>query len=697
MQEEVRNVELTVIEGGQKNEPTGDYIKETFGEGGHLSKLIPGYEPRDGQIRMARAIDNGIRKQAHIIAEGPTGTGKSLAYSTPAAYHAAYTGKRVCIVTANKNLQRQIYEKDLALLRDAVPWKFTYAVRKGISSYLCARDRDSEKYREFLLQGNLSHGEENMVHETAEWAENTRTGDFEESPGPPHKIWSQFATTRDDCNGRKCFAYDECFVAAAKAKADNADIIVTNYHLLFIHLKLGETSKILPPFDVVILDEAHRAAKTARDFFGDEITFSSLYRCVTNMHMVDVRGFKKRGERIRTKLLDEARKVWTVLAARARDRKAIFEKKTPLDSERLEEALAEAVTFYGELAAKIDPGPKKGRIQNATEARMATEAENYRKLKGKCEEKREQLFQFRDCTAKGMVFFIEGSGREEKGKWVKLKSKAVEVGGYMHHALFKRFPTVVQTSATLAIRGGGKSNFEYVRREMGMNGIENISEIVVDSPFDWEKQGLLVIPRSMPVYQYGDESWDLEVCKHIEKTVNLVGGRTLGLFSSKRMMEAAAEHLRRKTGHTIYVQYEATNRELVDRFQRDVGSILLGTESFSEGVSIEGEACTCVVLDKIPFTPKNDPVMYGIEKALKARRSRQSSFDAYSLPEAIISFKQRVGRLIRTVNDVGVVVVLDKRLHTKGYRHQFTRSVAFDRVHDDLGDITPFLRRVGAL
>jgi len=686
-------MELKVIEGGALREPSGDYIKDTFGNGGHLAKLISGYEPRDGQIKMSRMIDKGIRENTHIIAEGPTGTGKSLAYSVPASYHAAHSGKRVCIVTANKNLQRQIYEKDLKTLSDAVPWRFTYAVRKGINSYLCMRDFDNEKYRELLSGGGFSLEEEQLIRETAEWAENTRTGDFEESPGPGYKIWGSFATTREDCTGRKCGWFQECHVKAAKERADMADIIVTNYHLLFVHLKLGEASKVLPDFDVVILDEAHRAAKTARDFFGEEVTWGSIYRCVTNMHMVELSGYKAKGAKLREDILNESRNLWTGLAARARDRKAIIDPGSPLRSQRLEELLEQAADYYTEVANKMT-GP---RAHHRAEAHRTAVADNYLSLADKCKERREVLFQFRDATMKGLVFFIEGSGQEEKGKWVKLKSKAVDVGGYMHHALFKRFPTVVQTSATLAIRGGGKSNFEYVRREMGMNGIDNIAEITVDSPFNWAKQGLLVIPKSMPEYKYGDDSWDKEICKHVEKVVNLVGGRTLGLFTSFRMMRMAAEHLKKTTGYKIYTQGDATNRELAEKFQAEVGSILLGTESFSEGVSIEGEACSCVILDKIPFITKNDPVMYGIEKRLKAQRSRMSSFETYSLPEAIISFKQRVGRLIRTVNDVGVVVVLDKRLHTKRYRHQFIKSVPFDRVHDDIADIRPFLKRVGAL
>lgn len=693
---------FTVIDGGLKQEPGGDYIKEALGKGGHLSRVIDGYEPREGQIRMAQAIDNGIRRQVHIIAEGPTGTGKSLAYAVPASYHAAYRGLRVCIVTANKNLQRQIYDKDLELLSKAVPWKFTFAVRKGISSYLCERDLQKEKWRDFLLEGNLSEEEEQMVHETAEWAANTRTGDFEEkgNPGPSRKIWDQFSTSREECERRKCFAFEECHVANATAKANAAGIIVTNYHLLFTHLKLGPASKILPQFDVVILDEAHRAAKIARDFFGVEVTFGAIYRCVGKIHLVNLRGYPKKGEVIRNAVLAATRRLWTGLAARARARKSIIDERSPIESEELEGLLTEAKVFYAEVASKLDPGePRPGSIQRADEAMRAQEADNCRAASKKCGGIVDDLFAFRSASEEGKVFFIEGSGLEEKNKWVRLKSKAIDVGGYMHHGLFKRYPTVVQTSATLAIRGSGSdSQFEYIRKEMGMGWIDNVSEIVVDSPFNWAKQGLLVIPKSMPQYVYGDASWDKEICKHIEKTVNIVGGRTMALFTSFRMMKMAAEHLRKKTNHTLYVQGEATNRELADRFQRETDSVLFGTESFSEGVSIEGSACTCVILDKIPFLHKNDPVMYGIDRDLRKKGiTNRSSFDTYSLPEAIISFKQRAGRLIRTVNDVGVVVVLDKRLHTKGYRNQFIKSVSFDKVHDNLSAIKPFLKRVGAL
>ncbi len=1005
---------LVVLDGGTRPEPEGDYIQQVFGDGGFLAAQIPGYRPRDGQIKLARAIDRGIRDGHHVIGEGPTGSGKSFAYSVPAVYHAVFNAKRVCIVTANKNLQRQIYQKDLADLAKAVPWKFTYAIRKGHNSYLCLRNLNAGAWQQLLFD---EPDNAEMINATNEWAETTITGDFEESPGAPPKVWASFSTSREDCDGRKCGDFDDCFAKKARDRAASAQIIVTNYHLLFLHLKLGAESKILPEFDVVIMDECfpagtlvgdnpieriqvgelvqsydeetgefvhrrvvrvfaskpsglvrltigarmivctpghpfltdrgwipahllhvgssvlscasesdhgrdamlrvrrdrswersrhgdlqvstpglllpgarngrstrfidavrngsirssaaakfgtdafqeshaqsrcaiedvysakgdrastadsrrqrnrpdssaeaaiqrspsgiewirsmgnretnsmaetsvrqsrhqllagyreqsaedrrrsrwvvprikdtktggcstgplpvwsrvdgievlesgsdgtygglcpdglvynlevegthtylvenvvvhncHRAANIAREFFGQEVTFGQIYRCVNAMHMVDVRGFKGKGQELRDKVLRATSVLWAELTRRARSRDHILSQKRPLPSEPLEALLEEAAQFYVDVAAALSP---QGSLVPLSVQKTA-EGNAYAKLVGKCREKAVQLGEFRVVASEHTTYFIEGSGSEEKGKYVKLKSKAIEVGGLMRHALFGRYATTVQTSATLAVRGGNGSDFAYLRREMGMGprqidgvlDILEVEELVVESPFNWPKQALLVIPRSMPEFKNNDETWDRAVCDHFEQIVNAVRGRTLGLFTSFRMLQKVKEHLRATTGWRILAQGEATNRELAEQFQADVGSVLLGTESFSEGVSIEGEACSCVVLDKIPFLNQDDPVIQAIDHRLKVRGGRENVFQTHMLPEAIISFKQRVGRLIRTVKDVGVVVVLDRRLLTKPYRTQFLKSIPPIRKEEGLNAIGPFLHGVGAL
>lgn len=687
---------LVVLDGGKRPEPPGDYIQEVFGPNGYLAAQVSGYLPRPGQIKLARAIDRGIREGYHVTGEGPTGTGKSLAYSVPAVYHAVFNGLRVGIITANKNLQRQIYNKDLADLARAVPWKFRYAIRKGHNSYLCLRDYEDGDWQQLYSESGI---DSDMVAATDEWAQNTDTGDFEDSPGPSPKIWAAFSTSREDCDGRKCRNFEDCYAKAARDRAADAHIIVTNYHLFFLHLRLGEGSNILPKFDVVILDEAHNAANIAREFFGEEVSWGAIYRCIAALHMVDLRGFKTRATKLREEVMRELGAVWHELAGRARARKHIFEARDQLPSKALEDKLMEADAFYRELAQALAGDGNKSLLA----VTRGAEADKYNKLAIKCREKAAALAKFRGLDDEGRTtYFIEGSGNEEKGKYVRLKSKAIEIGGYMRRHLFERFPTVVQTSATLAVRGGAAGDFAYLRREMGMGRFADIEdlkvdELVVESPFNWQRQALLVIPRSMPEFVNGSDTWDRAVCDHLERAVNAVRGRTLGLFTSYRMLQKAAEHLRTRTRWRVLVQGEATNRELAQQFQSDINSVLLGTESFSEGVSIEGEACTCVVLDKIPFLNQDDPIIQALDKKLKQRGGHENVFQTHMLPEAIISFKQRVGRLIRTVNDVGVVVVLDKRLITKPYRTQFLKSIPPIRKEESIDAIEPFLRGMGAL
>lgn len=680
---------LSVLPGGV-GQP--DYIDDVFGPRGYLSKQVPGYKPRPGQIELARAIDKGIREGRHVIGEGPTGTGKSLAYSVPAAYHAVHNKKRVLIVTANKTLQAQIVNKDLKDLLMAVPWHFTYAVRKGISSYLCARDYREQKWKE------VENEDPAVTADTCEWADITETGDFEESPGPPAKIWTAFSTTNEECDGPKsCRDRDDCFVIKAKDRAAKAHIVVTNYHLLYRHLNHVASERpgsVLPPFDVAILDEAHNAANIARDFLGEEATvgFHSVYRCVSGMHLVEVASLRTRCLDARHRVLDESRRFWAEMNARARADKRIFHNPGDCKTEDLENLLREAHGLYLQLADTLSVAIPLRSSRSGAARNVA--AAGYQVSADRCAKVIDKLVAFRTQKFQGLVYFLEGSGIEDRGGTVKLRSKALRVGRFMRESLFLPIPTVIQTSATLAVKGGA-SDFDYLKREMGMKDLSNVDELTVSSPFNWPKQALLVIPQDMPIYKYengGSEEFDAAVQDRFEKIVRIVKGRTMGLFTSYKLMEKVRDSLRKsQVPYEVLVQREATNRELQQKFKRDISSVLLGTQSFSEGVDIQGEACTCVVLDKFNFTPENDPVLVGLAK------TDSNVFQHHQLPEAIISFKQRLGRLIRSVSDVGIVVVLDRRLLTKAYGKQFIASIPPLQIAHDLSAIAPFLRRVGAL
>jgi ATP-dependent DNA helicase DinG len=688
---------LVVLPGG--GEPSEDhYIDEVFGSHGPLAKHMPGYRPRPGQIAMARAVDRAIRHGHHLVVEGATGVGKSIAYAVPAIHHALEHDRRVCIVTANKNLQAQIANKDLPALQEATGWPFTYAVRKGLNSYLCERDFRAQKWHELQFEHGVTEEDMAKAYATNEWAMATPTGDFEDSPGPPRKVWSYFAIMdREDCDGRKCRVYRDCYARLAKERSDTAHVIVTNYHLFYLHLQSRDPSDpdragILPAFDIAILDEAHNAASIARDFFGAELTFSAIYKCVTNMHMIEVTGFKDRGIQLRAEVLDQLRWLWDQLAARARSGRHMFRGEGDCPTQGLEQALVEAGRFYSELATALTHRGKWGRGMG-TEVLVG----QYEKLADKCMNKIALLEEFRLGPGRPYrrgeerVYFVEGSGEEDKGKFVKLKSKMILVGPYLNAVLFEGFPTVVQTSATLAVKGRG-SDFAYLKHQMGIGRREDVDELVVSSPFDWPRQALLVVPANLPDCR--DEAWPTAVCRAFGDIVEAVRGRTLGLFTSFKMLHTVRDFLRterRDLSYQVLAQGDRTNAELQRQFREDVSSVLLGSESFAEGVDIQGEACTCVVLDKLPFIPPNDPLLKGLEA------HEQNVFASYQIPEAVISFKQRVGRLIRTVKDVGVIVVLDNRLWTKGYGKQFIRSIPPLQVAKDLDAIEPFLRRVGAL
>ena len=365
---------LSVLPGGL-GQPTADYIDDVFGPKGYLSKQVVGYRPRSGQIELARAIDKAIREGRHVIGEGPTGTGKSLAYSVPAAYHAVHNKKRVLIVTANKTLQAQIVNKDLKDLRNAVPWNFTYAVRKGIGSYLCARDYREKKWR------SVEDEDPAVVAETCDWADTTDDGDYETSPGPKPKIWMSFSTTNDECDGpKRCRDREDCFVIKAKDRAAGAHIVVTNYHLFYRHLShvaSGRPGSVLPPFDVAILDEAHNAANIARDFIGEEatVTFQTVYRCTTSLHLIDISSLKAQAFETRHVVMDEARRFWAEMTDRVRKNDRIFREPGDCKSEALEEHLEPdgILELHELLAFDTIEGqvPKQcGRVPNLPEAEL---------------------------------------------------------------------------------------------------------------------------------------------------------------------------------------------------------------------------------------------------------------------------------------------------------------------------------------
>ena len=627
-----------------------EYLQETFRPGGYLSRCLAGYAPRQGQIDYAEAVDLAIRQGSHLMVEGPTGTGKSLAYGVPAIYHAASSGKRVVIATSNIALQEQLMTKDLPLLAEALPWPFTYRMLKGKSNYLCMMRTEEERQD---AQGQLFPEEREQQAEILTWSSMTQEGDRSELPFEPKpRVWKQFSASSDECVGGKACSYaKECFSAQARAGLETAQVIVVNYSLLFSHIKVKEATGrdiILPAFDVLIMDEGHEAPEWARGFLGFRVSSFALDRVArdvgggdqadlisaseTFFHML---GSYYRSGRYKTRLKDRlSKKLWGDVYDHLMH-----------SSDQLE-------VMHG---AAEDPMERaKLRKSSKRAAQIALQLE--------------EAMLLHDSE---VAYYIE----EMKGGSVALCSKPAHVGEWVRDNLFDGLNTVVVTSATMTTNGG----FGYIAGELGA---DHYDELVVGSPFDWRRQTILVLP-TMPDPR--DRGFGDAVARKVLEAVEQSKGRTLALFTSYRNLNIAYELVKDAVPYCVMKQGDLPRTQLMEEFKDDVDSVLLATTSFWSGIDVPGAALSCLVVDKLPFPRPDDPVL-----DLLQERDNNCFFN-HSVPRAIISLKQGVGRLIRTVDDVGVVVLLDCRLTTKGYGKVFLNSLPAAGRTRKMSEIRRFL------
>ncbi len=617
-----------------------DYISQVFDHGGLFASRFPGYEAREGQVALARAVDEGMRSGRHVLGEGPCGTGKSVAYAVPAIWHSHVERKRVVIATANIALQEQLVRKDLPMLASVLPWKFSFALLKGRNNYLCL-DRLAESEARGELHGLFDHDFQGQLDAALAWAETTSSGDVSELPFiPAPQVWSKFSVSSDDCKSDKCQFREQCFSERARLAAQDADIVVTNYHLLFAHIALRQTTGqelVLPPFDLLILDEAHEAADIAREFFGfslSEHTFLRLASAAAEL------GNRK----LAADLRQEAQTLFEQVGTASR---------LPRHSRRLcSPGFASAAGLTRCLQSLIALANAKAEDDSCSNKARATARNVARNAGAACERLNEAV----ELSDNGKVYWVDV---DSKGR-PKLRAKRIDVGALLRAELFEKCPSVSLMSATLTTA----NTFEFVRRELGVP--ENAIELVAATPFDFEAQALLVVPEQLPDPR-APEFVDA-VSAVFRDVLDLCDGRTLGLFTSYRNLNAVYE---RVVGgrHRILRQGDLPRPELTRRFAQDVSSVLLGTESFWTGIDVAGEALTGLVIDKLPFPSPDDPVI----EAICERDPR--AFDNYLVPRAIIALRQGVGRLIRSKTDVGVVVILDKRIAEKGYGRRFLASL----------------------
>lgn len=659
----------------------GNYVDAVFGAGGILAEAFQGYEPRTGQVALATGIEESIAQGSTLLAEAPTGTGKSIAYSVPASWWAAKDnldrdGRGLprlpaVVVTANIALQEQIVGKDLPQLKKLLPWAFTFALMKGRQNYLCL-DKFDELGAEKLTITNQE--DRRQITEVEAWATRTKTGDLSELPFEPSKnVRRLIVIGQDDCTGKQCAHYDACHAERARAIAKDADIVVTNYHMFFVDLSLRKETDnaagILPEHKIVIFDEGHKAADIARDFFGFKVTRGGV-RAAARLLSAKATPKKEAVEidrELQRELQDEADRFFAVLRqyARSDEYETRLKDQHPVQSRQIIELLKRAAKLYREAANRPGWSPgRKRELQKASEKAYgyAVAIEAAMTLQG---------------ADGGNVFFIEESETN-----CALVMKPLKVADTLRESLFEtdRIRSAIVTSATLTASG----RFDFVATELGC---EKAEELVAASPFDWSKQCALIVPDRM-VDPRGDKFADM-VAETMVQTAELADGRMLGLFTSYRVLERAHKlFLDRGWGDRVMRQGEAPRTQLIARLKEEIGTVLLGTESFWAGVDVPGEALSVVVIDRLPFPSPEDPMLDAYESIHGSR-----TFKDYSMPRAVIALRQGFGRLIRTTADRGAVVVCDRRIVDKSFGRSFVKSLPPVRLTRDLHDVARMLGR----
>ena len=628
-------------------------MSELLGSDGPLAERLPGFSPREEQQRMAEAIEQAIARQQSLIVEAGTGTGKTFAYLMPALQ----SGKKVIISTGTRHLQDQLFGKDLPVIREALNAAVKTALLKGRSNYLCWHrlgTADSEGRR-------LSRVQLHEIGEIEAWSRRTRTGDVAELGTVPEDsgIWPRVTSSTENCLGQECEFFQECFVVKARRNALEADVLVINHHLLFADMVLREEGfgELLPGADAFIIDEAHQLPDVASAFFG--ITLSS--------HQLRELARDSRAEHLREagdmQDLPEAAQQLEGLVQRLRlelgtaDRRAAW---SEVSGNRNFQGLLEELsgclhTLVEWLALAAERG--KG-LESCWQRAMLLEERLTLLLK--------------ESSGEYIHWF------ETQRHSFRLNLTPLNIAEVFSGCLENLSSAWVFTSATLAV---GES-FRHFSMQLGL---EDIQQLKLDSPFDYQRNALLYLPDGMPEPNHPDYSTAFVACAR--EVLEASQGRAFLLFTSHSALQSAAAQLQDTLDYPVLVQGSAPRRELLERFRYLGNAVLLGTSSFWEGVDVRGEALSCVIIDKLPFSSPGDPVLQARIEAL--RRQGRNPFMDYQLPAAVISLKQGVGRLIRDRNDRGVLVLCDPRLRTKSYGRVFLNSLpkmprcnSIDSVHE---------------
>jgi ATP-dependent DNA helicase DinG len=647
-------------------------LHQFFAPGGLLAKTHPAYEFRRGQLQMAQAVEEALREKRHLLVEAGTGTGKTLAYLVPVIR----SGKRVIISTGTKNLQEQLFFKDVPFLEEHFPG-LRVCYMKGRNNYLCR-----QKLYDLSQQPVLNGLEEiNQFRSIAEWEKTTLNGDRAEIAGLPENsmLWHKLDARADACTGSKCRQFDRCFITEMHRRAVESDIIIVNHHLFFADLAIklmtedAADAGILPEYGSVIFDEAHELEDVAGSYFGitvSNLRFNDLVRDVETT--LKLKGAFAPGVQSATRSLFERAQFFFSLLPPGEGRFAFTHRR-----EFLEEHGDE---YHGLLKALERLHAELELIQQKPE-----EVFNFSR---RTEELRMQLAFLLESTDRNTVFWIERRGGELPGrraggsKNVFLQATPIDVSQILRECLFSKLETAVLTSATLAVSNG----FDYIRKRLGL---ENTRELVVPSHFDYASQAILYTPPDLPDPR--SEQFVPRAADCIRRLLEISRGRAFCLFTSYAQMHQIHDRLLGELDFPMLIQGRAPRNALLEEFRMTPNAVLFATSSFWQGVDVQGEQLSCVIIDRLPFAVPNDPVVAARIRAIDSEGG--NAFFDYQVPAAVISLKQGFGRLIRSLQDRGALALLDNRISKKAYGKVFLESLPNYRKTSDLGEVEAFFRK----